>query len=127
MKRDWSFPKRILITLCVAAAVAVYPLMKYGTPEILIGILAGCAISLLNVIFGYLAMEYAFDKPNKTFMKAVLGGMGIRLLLTLTLILVLIMVYEIHIPGFIGSLLLFYFVFLLFEVLYFNKKISLRK
>jgi hypothetical protein len=76
MKRDWSFPKRILITLCVAAAAAVYPLMKYGTPEILIGILAGCAISLLNVIFGYLAMEYAFDKPNKTFMKAVLGEWG---------------------------------------------------
>lgn len=117
----------MFLTLIVFTAIGIYPLVHYGTPEVIKSIVAGCIISVLNVFIGYFAIEYAFDKSNKTFIKAVLGGMGIRLVATLTAVLVLIEVFEYHILSFVSSLLIFYFIFLLYEVLYFNKKLSLRK
>ncbi len=127
IKIDWSFPKRILLTLGIITALGLYPLIVYGTPEIRAGIIVGCIISVLNVLFGYFSIEYAFDKSNKTFMKAVLGGMGIRLVVSLTAVLVLIEVFDFHIVSLVSSLLLFYFIFMLYEILFYNKKLSLRK
>jgi hypothetical protein len=127
MKIDWNFPKRVLVTLAVISVIAIYPLIIYGTPEIITGIVAGSVISLLNVLLGYVAIEYAIDKSNKTFLKAVLGGMGIRLVGSLTAVLILIEVYDIHISSFVASLLTLYFIFMLYEIMFFNKKLSLRK
>jgi len=127
MKTNWGFPKRVFLTLTLITAIGIYPLIYYGSPDIIKGIITGCVISVINVFFGYVAIEYAFDKSNKTFMKAVLGGMGIRLVATLTAVLVLIEVFEYHIMSFVSSLLIFYFIFLLYELVYFNKKLSMRK
>jgi hypothetical protein len=127
MKIDWNFPKRVLVTLAVIALIGIYPLIVYGTPEIITGIIAGSVISLLNVLLGYVAIEYAIDKSNKTFLKAVLGGMGLRLVGSLTAVLILIEVYDIHISSFVASLLTLYFIFMLYEIMFFNKKLSLRK
>jgi hypothetical protein len=127
MKIDWNFPKRVFLTLAVIAVIGAYPLIVYGTPEIFTGIVAGSVISLLNVLLGYVAIEYAIDKSNKTFLKAVLGGMGIRLVGSLTAVLILIEVYDIHISSFVASLLTLYFIFMLYEIMFFNKKLSLRK
>jgi len=60
-------------------------------------------------------------------MKAVLGGMGIRLVASLTAVLVLIEVFEFHIISLVSSLLVFYFIFMLYELMFFNNKLSLRK
>lgn len=127
MKVDWSFPKRVFLTLAVIIAIGGYPLINYGAYDVIIGIVTGCVISILNVLLGYVAIEYAFDKSNKTFMKAVLGGMGVRLVATLTAVLVLVEVFDYHILSFVSSLLIFYFIFLLYEIMYYNKKLSLRK
>lgn len=127
MKVDWTFPKRILITLAVIVTIAIYPLIKFGTPEIIAGIVAGCIISIFNVLLGYFSIEYAIDKSNNTFLKAVLGGMGIRLIASLVAVLILIQVYEYHILSLVTSLLIFYFIFMLYEIMFFNKKLSLKK
>lgn len=127
MKIDWSFPKRVLITLAVIAAAGAYPLLTYAPPEVIVGVIAGCIISILNVLLGYVAIEYSFDKSNNTFLKAVLGGMGIRLVASLTAVLVLIEVFDYHIVSLVSSLLVFYFIFMLYEILFYNKKLSLRK
>ncbi len=127
IKIDWSFPKRILLTLGIITVLGIYPLVEYGTPEVRAGIIIGCIISVLNVLLGYISIEYAFDKSNNTFMKAVLGGMGIRLVASLTAVLVLIEVFDFHIVSLVSSLLVFYFVFMLYEIMFYNKKLSLRK
>ncbi len=127
MKVDWSFPKRVLLTLAVITLFGAYPLITYGTPEVIAGVAAGCIISILNVLLGYFSIEYAYDKPNNTFMKAVLGGMGIRLVASLTAVLVLIEVFDFHILSLVSSLLIFYFIFMLYEIMFYNKKLSLRK
>jgi hypothetical protein len=127
MKIDWSFPKRVLLTLVVFAAVGAYPFAVYATPEIRTGIVAGLVISVLNVFLGYLSIEYSFGKSTKTFMKAVLGGMGIRLVATMTAVLILLEVYDYHMISFVSSLLVFYFIFVLYEVLHVNRKVILSK
>jgi hypothetical protein len=127
MKIDWSFPKRVLLTLAVIIAVGSYPLLVYAPPEVVAGVIAGCVISILNVLLGYMAIEYSFDKSNNTFLKAVLGGMGIRLVGTLVAVLVLIEVFDFHIVSLVTSLLGFYFLFMLYEIFYYNKILSLRK
>lgn len=127
MKIDWSFPKRVLITLGIIVAVGIYPLISFAPPEVIAGVVAGCIISILNVLLGYIAIEYSFEKSNNTFLKAVLGGMGVRLVGTLVAVLVLIEVYNYHIVSLVSSLLIFYFIFMLYEILFYNKKLSVRK
>lgn len=127
MKIDWTFPKRVLLTLGLCVLLGTYPLVEFASPEIILGVVVGCVISVGNVLLGYLSIEYAFNKSNNTFMKFVLGGIGIRLVLTLGAVLLLIQVFDFHIESLVTSLLFFYFIFMLYELVFYNKKLTLRK
>lgn len=83
MKHDVAFPRRILLTVLVVGVLSVYPLAVYANREMIYGIIAGCAVSVVNVLAGYLSIEYAFDRSNTAFLRIILGGMGIRLWLWL--------------------------------------------
>jgi len=127
MKIDWGFPKRVLLICAVLVALGIYPLLTYGTPEIMAGVIAGSVLAILNVLFSYFSIEYAQGKSNKTFLKAVLGGMGIRLVASLTAVLVLVRVFDFHIVSLVSSFLFLYFLFMFPIILVYNKKLSMRK
>lgn len=127
MKVDWGFPKRVLIIFAVLVVLGIYPLLTYGAPEITAGVIAGSVLALLNVLFSYFSIEYAQGKSNKTFLKAVLGGMGIRLVASLTAVLVLVRVFDFHIVSLVSSFLILYFLFMFPVILVYNKKLSMRK
>lgn len=127
MKFDLSLPKRIVFLLLLIGAFSVYPLYKVGDHEITVGFITGCLISLLNVAAGYLLIEFGFDKPNVTFLKLILGGMVARLLITPALVVVLIRVFQFHLISLTVSLFFFYFLFLILEILFLNKRLSLKK
>lgn len=127
MKIDWTFPKRVFLALLVVSAVASYPLAVYGRREVIIAVVLGALLSTLNVLLGYAAIEYSFGKPATTFLKVVLGGMGIRLMLLLGIIVVLITSLDVHVGGLVTSLGFFYIVYLILEVLYIQKKVEQRQ
>lgn len=126
MKINWSFPKQIILALLAIGCVGVYPLWKSGTSEIIESVIVGAALSTVNILLGYAAIEYSFGKSVSTFFKVVIGGMGIRLLLMAVALVLFIKIFDFHIAALIGSIGIFYVVFLTLEVLYIQKKVNIK-
>ena len=123
MKFDSGFPKQVLITLAAGAALAAYPLWKLGSFEIVEAAAVGALLSTINVLVGYFAIEYSFTKSYTTLLKAVLGGMGLRMAFILVALLLLIKVFGFHTAALVTSLLGFYVIFLILEVIFIQKKL----
>jgi len=126
VKRSSSFPAQVLLVLLGAAVLLAFPLFVYGTAEIITAIAVGAILSTANVLLGYLAIEATFDKSTSTFFKAVLGGMGIRMLVMLGALGVLIGIVRMHAVALTASLLGFYAVYLVLEILFIQKKVSVK-
>jgi hypothetical protein len=127
MKFDPTLPRRIILLVLLVGVLAAYPLYRADNREITLGFITGCLISLVNVMAGYLLIEYGIEKPNAAFLKIILGGMIARLLLTPVVVVVLVRVFDFHVLSLTGSLFFSYFLFLVFEILFLNKKLALKK
>ena len=122
MKIDTKFPLQVLATVGIAGIVATYPLAAFSSRDVIIGVCLGAVISTVNVFAGFLGIEYSFNKSHETFVRTVLGGMGIRMVFLLGMFLVLIMVFHVHAVALTISLLGFYAIHLFMEVLFLQKK-----
>ncbi|MDH3251785.1 MAG: hypothetical protein OEM41_03275 [Ignavibacteria bacterium] len=127
MKLDFRFPGQVLATLVIVGALAAYPLWKNGSPEVLKAVLVGAGLSTLNVLAGYFAIAYAFERSHTAFLTAILGGMGIRMAIVLGALVVLIKVAGLHAVALTVSLLVFYVLYLVLEILYIQKRFGLTK
>ncbi len=121
-----SFPKQVFLTLLSVSVVASYPLYAYGNKEILVAAIVGATLATVNVLFGYMAIERSFNKSATVFLKVVLGGMGVRMFVLAGIFLLLIKVAGLHVLALVGSMGIFYALYLTLEVLYINKKVSVR-
>lgn len=121
-KFRFQFLRTILLTLVVVGAAGSYPLVQYADEEIVQGIVAGVALSVVNVLMGYVAIEYSFNKSYTHFVQVVLGGIAIRLFVMTGLLLLLIGVFKFHAIALVGSLFGMYMIFLAEEVLYIHNK-----
>jgi hypothetical protein len=90
-------------------------------------VIYGGLIATCNVLVGYAAVEYSFDKPASTFLKVVLGGMAVRILVVGAIIALLIEFAHVHVGGLVGSLGVCYTVFLVIEILFIQRKVSVRQ
>ena len=99
---------------------------RYGSAEVIAAISAGAALSTANAVLGFLAIEYAFGKSSMTFLKIVLGGMGVRMVMMLGIMLALILVLGVPAVPLTVSVLVFYVVYLVFEILFLQKKVSVK-
>jgi hypothetical protein len=124
MTIDPVFPRRVLLVLAGVALCAAYPLARSGDTEVIVAVVAGGALSTLNVAAGFLLIEYSFGKSYTVFLKAVLGGMGIRLAVMLAAMLLLIRIGAVATVPFVVSLLGFYAIYLVLEILYLQKKVD---
>ena len=127
MRVDPRFPRQVAWTLVAAAVALAWPLWAAGSPAVVAAVALGAAMSTINVLLGYLAIEYAYDKSYTTFLKAVLGGMGLRLLGMLGAMVVLITVFGVHAVALTVSVLGFYAVYLVLEILFIQKKVVSRQ
>lgn len=127
MKIDWAFLRLVLVCLLVIGAVTVFPLSMILTGEMMRSVMAGLVLSTINLLLGYFAIEYSFERTNTTFLKIVLGGMALRMLLLLSLVVMLIRVFGFHILSLMISLLVFYVLNLVLEIYFLQKKVSLKK
>lgn len=122
MRRRGDFLRAVGITLAVIAVVAAYPVFRWATPEVLWAIIVAAILGTVNVVAGALAIEYAFARSYTTFLKVVLGGMGVRLFFLLAMMLFLILVVRMHAVALTVSLLGFYAVYLVLEVTFIQRK-----
>ncbi len=118
-----AFPCQVVAAFLLLTAISAYPVLRWGSVEIAVAAAAGGLLGLGNVLLGYLTVEYAFEKSYTAFLKAVLGGMGARMLVLLGALLVLVMVLHLHRAALVISLVVYYSVFLVLEILYIQKKV----
>jgi hypothetical protein len=123
---DLRFPRRVAAVVLIAAAVLAYPLVRYASPAVVIAVVAGAVISTLNALLGYCSIEYAFGKSYTTFLKVVIGGMGVRMLGMLGIMLVLILSFHVQSLPLTMSMLGFYMIYLVLEVLFIQTKVLVK-
>jgi hypothetical protein len=123
MKIPFYFPFQVLYVIIGVSLISFYPLYLNFSGWVLFSIFIGCLISTLNVLIGYFIITYSIDKSNRTFFKAIIGGMGLRLFTIGIIMVLLIKVFKIDMVGFLISMFFFYFIFLILEVVYLNKKL----
>lgn len=123
MKVDKSFFKKIFWILIISIVIASYPLAVFSNSEIIIATAVGAILSTANIIAGYFSIEYAFNKSMTRFLKTILGGMGIRMLVLLLAMLFVIQVIKLHVLAFTISLFIYYVIFLVLEIFYIDQKV----
>jgi hypothetical protein len=126
MKFDKSFLKQVFYILAVTSVLGIYPLYKFGSVEIITAVVSGMALATFNIFLGYFSIELAFKKSTTKFLKVILGGMGIRLLILLSAMVFFIKVLNFHTLAFTITLLGFYAIYLVIEILFIDKKIRLK-
>lgn len=124
MKIDWQFLKQVVLTLIVIGILSIYPIQVYASQEVINAIIAGALLTTINVLLGYSTIEYSFGKSTTTFVKYVLGGMGIRLILMISVLFVLVKAFNFNSIALVCSMGFFYIVFLTLEILFIQKKIN---
>jgi hypothetical protein len=82
---------------------------------------------VLNTLAGYLIFEYAFDKPSQVFTIAVFGGLTVRLFLMMALVFVIIFRHLAVKGDFVISFFAFYCIYLIVEILGYQKKNKQKK
>ncbi|TAK54761.1 MAG: hypothetical protein EPO24_12870 [Bacteroidetes bacterium] len=122
-----SFPRQVAAAFGCISIVSSYPLYTYGTIEIFHAAIVGAVLATVNVLLGYAAIEHSFNKSATVFLKVVIGGMGIRMFGLAGILVLLIKVAMLNVVALVGSMGIFYVVFLMLEVLYINKKVNLRQ
>ncbi|MBI5475770.1 MAG: hypothetical protein HY964_03430 [Ignavibacteriales bacterium] len=127
MKIDWLFPRQILIATTIIWVLGGYPLISKAENSTIIAVIFGMILSIINVLLGFLAIQYSIGKSTATFFKFVIGGMGLRLLIFAVVLVVMIKIYSIPSLALISSLGIFYMVFLVLEVLYIQKKVEIKQ
>lgn len=123
MKIDRRFPLQVAATFIGGLALAAILAMKFG-PGIMTAVVTGAVLSTANVMAGFFAIEYTLDKSYTTFLKAVLGGMGIRMAAMLGVLVLLVKFAGLHTVALVISVLSFYVVYLVLEILYIQKRVS---
>jgi hypothetical protein len=121
-RSEHSFFKNVLIASLIILLAAAYPVKVYLSQVQIISIICGYLISLLNAFLGYKLNVMGINKPVKSFMVLVFGGMGLRILILVILLLVLLRIAGLDEVSLVGSAFFFYIVFMTLEVLYFHKK-----
>ena len=123
-KFDLSFPRRVAFVFVVVTAVLFYPLYAFASAEVVRACIAGALVSLANVLAGYAGIEYSIDKSYSTFLRVVLGGMGIRMLAMLGIIIALIEVFHFSPLPLLAALMGWYVLFLILELMFIQKTMS---
>jgi hypothetical protein len=78
------------------------------------------------VLLGFMMIEYGFEKSYTTFLKAVLGGMGIRMAFMLGALLILILACHMHAVALTVTVVLFTMVYLVLEIFYLHRKVDVK-
>jgi hypothetical protein len=124
LKNRFPFPLQVAAALCIIGGIAAFPLARYATAATIMAAGAGAAMATINVLAGYAAIEFSIGKPVTVFLRAVLGGMGIRMGIMAAVLVILIRFFGFDALALVASLGICYSVFLVLEILYIQQTVS---
>lgn len=110
-----------------AAILGVYPLYVNWGIDMVRAAAVGCGIGALNALAGGLSAIWSFDRPQAVFLKALLGGMVVRMLVVCVGLVLLIKFTTLSVYGLVFSLFLSYLFFQILEIRFFVKRAAVRR
>lgn len=115
-------PKSILISsivFSVALLIALFILSQLKEPQIIYNsILLGDASAFINFLLGIFFILFGIDKQTNIFLQSVFAGVLVRLIILLTIVILTLKFLEINDLSYIFSLLFFYILYIIIEVIY---------
>lgn len=127
MKLDWRFLRLVAIIYGGTYLVGCPLILLYGSTEALRATVASGILSIFYLLIGYFSIEYSFGKDNITFLKYVIGGIGIRLFLAATTVFLMIRYFAFQAFSLVVSLLFFYILDLGLEIYLLETKVKTHK
>ena len=121
------FAKQVGAILIAAAILGGYPLYVYWGVEMVRAAAVGCGIGALNALAGGLSAIWSFDRPQSVFLKALLGGMVVRMLVVCVGLVLLIKFTALSVYGLVFSLFLSYLLFQILEIRFFVRRAAVRR
>jgi len=126
VKIDWAFLKLVLLCYVGAVVLVVVPLFMFTDKDVAQSVCASSVLSFAHLLAGYIIIEFGFDKPNTLFLKVILGGTALRLLLLVATVFILIRAFQFHTLSLMLSMLFYYVMNLVLEVHILQKKVALK-
>ena len=127
MKIDWSFMRLVLYSTMGVILLVIFPLALFSSPEVVKSVVASGVACLFHLLVGYALIELGFDKSNTTFLKIILGGTLLRMIVLVGIVFVLVRVYQYHTLSLMISFLLYYVLNLILEIHLLQKKVALKQ
>jgi hypothetical protein len=125
MKALFDFLIKLFILSVILWGVVYWGSARY--PIDINSAFAAWLMVVLNSLTGYLLFEYGFDKESKIFTLVVFGGVALRLLIVMALVLVINLLGMVKSIDFVVSFISFYCIYLVLEILAYQKKNQLKK
>ncbi len=118
------FTLQVVMIFSIASLIAAYPLLRYGSDAVLVAAVTGAVLSTANVLVGFLTIQMTFHRSYTTFLKWVLGGMGVRMAVTLGALLLLILVFRLHAVALTVAVVSFSLMYLVLEILVLHRMVQ---
>lgn len=124
MKLDWSFLRLVALCFGGVGLLSYFPVTAYASSEVLRSVVGGGIVSLLHLLMGYAAIELGFEQAHTKFLKIVVGGMSVRLLLMVAAYVVMIRFFDFDSLSLTLTLLFFYMMNLALEIYHLQKRVK---
>ncbi|MBS13630.1 MAG: hypothetical protein CME19_18775 [Gemmatimonadetes bacterium] len=111
-----GFVRKLGIVLVIGLVIIGLVVHRWLGMDALEAVLVGCLISTINVIVGVISIDWAFDKPQATFLKAILGGMAARMAAIFAALVMVVSWTDLQVFPLVGSMFGFYIVFQVLEL-----------
>ncbi|MDE2889846.1 MAG: hypothetical protein OXR72_16710 [Gemmatimonadota bacterium] len=121
------FARQVGAVLIAAAILGGYPLYVYWGVDMVRAAAVGCGIGALNALAGGLSAIWSFDRPQPVFLKALLGGMVVRMLVICIGLVLLVKFTTLSVYGLVFSLFSSYLLFQILEIRFFVKRAAVRR
>jgi len=118
-----------LLKLCILSVI-LWGVIAYGLAPgsvDLRSVFIAWAMIVTNSLAGYLLFEYAFDKESQVFTTMVFGGLVVRLLVLMGLVALIILRDLAVINDFVLSFFAFYCIYVIVEILGYQRKNKQKK
>ncbi|NTU92406.1 MAG: hypothetical protein HGB29_00700 [Chlorobiaceae bacterium] len=125
MKPLFDFLVKLFILSVILWGVIYWGYARY--PFDMPSVFVAWVMVALNALVGYLLFEYAFDKESKMFTLVVFGGVTLRLLVIMAMVLVINVLHMVRSIDFVVSFISFYCIYLVLEILGYQKKNQQKK
>ncbi|MBN2356989.1 ATP synthase subunit I [candidate division KSB1 bacterium] len=85
-----------------------WPVYHWGGWDLFRSFSLGYLISVINILFSLVSIQWGFQQKTRTFYTVLFGGMALRFVFIAIIIFLIIRVLHWHVLGFLISFILFY-------------------